>query len=128
MSFNFAEICDAINEKQEKIDKIKAQADAKAKPLEQEVQDLEQQLILAMQAAGLQTAKGKHSIADLKDQDVVSIKDYAQFEKFLYRQKALHLLQRRISVTAYREMRATLGKDIPGLRKGSLPKINVRRA
>ena len=129
MSFNFSALCDEINAKQSVVDEINAKAAAQTKELELEIKDREQTLLLAMQDAGLRTIKGSKSVADIKESLRISIKDFDQLSTFLIRRKALHLFERRISSTAYKEMKDSLGgKDIPGLSEFIQAKLNVRRA
>lgn len=129
MTFNFGELADEINEKQERVDLVEAKAAAQTKDLKLEIKDLEQRLLLAMQGAGLTTIKGAKSIADVKVSLRVSIKDFEALEKFVIRRKAIHLFERRISTVAYKELKESLGgKDIPGLGEFNQEKLNVRRA
>lgn len=129
MSFNFAEVSDRIVDLNGKIGEIETAAAEKTKDLKQQVKDLEEQLLLAMTDAGVTTIKGSKSEAEIKDSVKISIADYDAFETFLYRKKALHLLQRRISDVAYREVKSSLGdKPVPGLSEFTLTKINVKPA
>ncbi len=129
MSYNFAETADKILALQEKVDVIKTAASAKTKPLEQEIEELEQELILAMQDANLTTAAGRNSVAELKEPLKISIGDFEALSKFVIRKQALHLFERRIGIRAYEEMKESLGgKAIPGLNEVRIPKLNVKAA
>ncbi len=128
MAFDFIGISDNIADKQAKIDLIEAAAAAKTKDLKDEVKALENTLLLAMLDSGLTTIKGKHSIADVKESLRISFKDFDAFAKFAKRKDALHMFERRISITAYREMKESLGnKEIPGLAEFNQQKLNVRK-
>jgi hypothetical protein len=129
MSFNFSEVADRIVEIQAKIDEIEAAAAAKTKDLKAEVKELEEQLQLAMADAGLTAVKGAKSEAVLKESLRVGFQDFEAFEKFCLRKKALHLFERRIASTAYREMKESLGgKPIPGLTEFIQTKVKVSPA
>lgn len=128
MSFNFADLSDAILDRQSKIKAIETAAAEKTKALKAEVSDLEQQLLLAMQDAGLKTIKGAKSVADVKESLRISIADYESFEKYAKRntEKALALFERRISSKAYTELKASSKKGIPGLSEYLQTKVNVK--
>ena len=129
MSYSFAETADKILALQDKIDVIKTAAASKMKPLEEQLDALEQELILAMRDADLTAVSGKTSAAELKESTRVQIADFETFANFLYRRKALHLMERRVGIKAYEEMKESLGrKPIPGLNEVKIPKLNVKHA
>ena len=129
MSFNFAEVSDLIQSLQEEIDVIETAASSKTKPLKEQVKELEQQLMLAMQDAGLKTFKGQRSEAKVSETLRISISDFALLEQFVIRKKALQLFERRISSKAYAELKESLGnKPIPGLSEFKQPRISVNAA
>jgi hypothetical protein len=129
MSFNFSEVADRIVEIQSKIDEIEAAAAAKTKNLKAEAKDLEEQLQLAMADAGLTAVKGTKSEAVIKESLRVGFQDFEAFAQFAKRRNALHLFERRIAVTAYRELKEALGnKPIPGLSEFIQTKIKVSPA
>lgn len=60
------------------------------------------------------------------DKDV--IQDWEAFSRFVLRKKALHLLQRRISPVALREMLESLdGQPVPGLGKFPVRRLHVTK-
>ena len=127
MAYNFAETADKILDLQDRVDVIKTAAAAKTKPLEEQIEELEQELILAMRDANLMVVTGKKSSAELKEPIRVQIQDFESFAAFLYRRKALHLMERRVGIKAYEEMKTLLGnKPIPGLNEVKVPKLNVK--
>ncbi len=126
MSVNLSELSDQIAALQEKISKIETAAKAKVAPLKEEVEDLEVQLFLAMEDAGVSEIKGKKSKAVIKESLRVNFEDPEAFFNFCIRKKALHLFERRIAVNAYREMKESLGnKPVPGLREFTHAKLKV---
>lgn len=129
MTFNFSDVADQIQELQEQIDIIEAAAGSKTRPLKEQVKDLEQQLMLAMQDAGLEKITGKKSEAKITKKLRISISDFAALETFVLRKKALYVFERRISSKAYTELKDQLGgKPIPGLSEFLQPDINVKAA
>lgn len=126
MSVNLSELSDKIAVLQEKVDKIESAAKAKAAPIKEEVSALEQQLLLAMEDAGVSEIKGKKSKAVIRESLRVSFEDPETFFAFCIRKKALHLFERRVAINAYREMKESLGnKPVPGLREFKQSKLKV---
>lgn len=129
MAFNFADVSDQIQALQEEIDVIETAAGSKTKPLKEKVKELEQQLLLAMQDAGLKVFKGQRSEAKITEKLRISISDFAALETFVLRKKALQLFERRISSKAYTELKENLGnKPLPGLSEFLQPNISVNAA
>lgn len=128
MTLNLGELADKIYDLQAEVDKIEAKTKAKTAPLKEQIKDLEQQLQLAMQDVGTDVVSGKKSKADIKESLRVNFQDAEEFFKFAIRRKALHMFERRISITAYREMKEILGgKPIPGLSEFQQAKLNVKK-
>lgn len=129
MSFDFAAAAAEINKLQDKINQIHAAAEAKAEPLEADLKIKQEALQQAMLDSGLKEFKDGKSIAEIKTSLRIGIQDYAAFEQFVYRKKALHLLERRIGSVAYKELKeAAGGKPLPGLSEFQQLKLNVKRA
>ena len=129
MAFNFADVSDQIQALQEEISVIETAAGSKTKPLKEKVKELEQQLLLAMQDAGLKVFKGQRSEAKITEKLRISISDFAALETFVLRKKALQLFERRISSKAYTELKENLGnKPLPGLSEFLQPNISVNAA
>ena len=128
MAIQLGELADVVAAKAAEIDKINATAKAKTAPLEKELKDLEQQLQLAMQDAGVEYIEGKKSTAELKDKLRIGFADWDEFIKFAKRKDAFHLFERRIGAVAYRELKANMGgKAIPGLSEFQQTSLNVSK-
>ncbi len=77
----------------------------------------------------MKSFKGNKSVAEVKTTLRVSIKDFTELEKFVIRKKALHLFERRISSTAYKELKESLGgKALPGLSEFDQARLTVKKA
>jgi len=124
MSENLGELGDLIYAKSAEI----ATIDAQRKELDSERTALENRLIAAMQAAGTDTARGKVAAVSISISPKPKIDDIEALYSFVLRKKALHLFERRIAATAYREMKDQLGKPIPGLSEFNVTRLNVRKA
>lgn len=94
---------------------------------------LEHQLIDLLKAEGTSACKGMKASASIKseeqfsfDQDLVDGKDgFERFMAFVAKNKFWHLVQRRISAPAARELFATKGK-LPGVTPYLKESINLR--
>lgn len=127
MAFDFAGTADRIVELQGKISTIMSKAAAQTKDMQEELKELEETLLLAMQDANIESIAGANAEAKLGKSLRVSFDDYEAWEKFCYRKKALHLMQRRISTVAYRELKESLGgKPVPGLKEYEQPTLSVK--
>lgn len=125
MAINFGALADSLYSKNEEI----SQANAKVKELENEKREIENTLLLAMQDAGTDIVRGSTATVSISENVRPQIQDFDAFEKFVLRRKALHLFERRIASTAYREMKDLLGgKPVPGLSEFTQVRLNVRKA
>lgn len=68
--------------------------------------------------------RGKLGTASVGTRDHANIEDYNRLEKYIYRTKALDLLQSRVSITAVRE-RMKEGKTVPGVSIYHKPVLNL---
>ncbi len=124
MSVNLGELGDQVYAKREEI----AAVNAKVKELEAERNALEARLLSEMQAAGTDICRGEVATVSISDTVRPQIADWDALERFILRKKALALFERRISSTAYREMKELLGgKPVPGLTEFVQTRLNVRR-
>lgn len=124
MATNLGELGDNIYRKTVEI----AAVDARRKELDQQKRDMENELMAAMQKAGTDIVRG--SLATLSVSELVKpqIVDLEKLYQFVLRKKVLHLFERRIATTAYRELKDQLGnKPIPGLSEFTVTKLNVRK-
>lgn len=97
--------------------------------LDEEETQLEQAVLDALQAQGLDSARGTKASVSVSKTVVPQVADWAEFEKFVLRRKATHLLQRRLAVNACREMVTSVlgGKPIPGTVEFERTTLNVRK-
>lgn len=124
MAINLGELGDSIFSKSAEI----AAVDARRKELDQEKRDLENQLLTAMQAAGTDVVRGNLATVSISETVKPQIVDIEKLYTFVLRKKALHLFERRIAATAYRELKDQMGaKPVPGLSEFTVTKLNVRK-
>lgn len=133
-NFDFSSRIDRVLELQDMVADLNAKTAAKTKPLLEEAAKLEEELRAAMNsqnmrlAGGIKIKDGKRGVAEITDKTVVNIDDYEALEAFVIRKKCPHLFERRISLSAFRELKDQLGnKPIPGLKEVQLANFKVKR-
>jgi hypothetical protein len=89
-----------------------AAADAKAKEAKEEVDAAKIEVIEALKAAGTEKAADKHLAVTLKQTVVPNVKDWDAFYAFIKKNNYFHLLHRRVSDPAWRELNEK--KPVPG--------------
>jgi hypothetical protein len=129
MTVNVGSLADEIYKLELKLDKIKKDAEAKARPIKHEIEDKMQHLQLAMADAGLTGVEGRLGGADLDDVVKVSVKDPSTFFDWVSKNKQFQLLHKRVAIDAFRElMENRKGRAIPGLAEVTIPTLKIRKA
>lgn len=124
MTLNLGNLADEIYEKNIEI----AQANAALKEIELQKRELENKLIAAMQEAGTDIVRGSKATTSISEVTRPQLQDAEAFYKFVLRKKALHLFERRIAATAYKEMKESMGnKPVPGVSEFTTTRLNVRK-
>ena len=89
--------------------------------------ELEDELMKAMKDQGLSRVSSQGLTLSINESIVPQLKSWESFEKFVYRNQALHLLERRIHTTAWREELLTRDQTpIPGIEPWVRVKLSVR--
>lgn len=113
-----------------KLDEQKKKAAAVLKEIESKIAVAEEELIQHLGLEGLGRADLKNGLGVQVDESIVpQVEDWEAFFKFMASKKQYHMVERRPSVTAYRELRE-LGKVVPGLRdftKKKLRRVGKRK-
>lgn len=124
MALKLGELGDALYAKKQEI----AAANEVVKRLDAEARQLEDELLNRMQEAGTDIARGSAATVSISENVRPQLQDWDAFAAFVQRRKALHLFERRISSTAYREMKEALGnKPVPGVTEFTQLRLNVRK-
>lgn len=71
-------------------------------------------------------SRGHKATASISESVVPTVTDYEAFSKFVLRHKAIHLLEKRVSSRAYREMLEERG-EVPGLEPYTKRRLNVQK-
>lgn len=99
--------------------------DAQVKELEGQLADLESQLMEDMAAQGVDKMSGTKATVSITTSTVANVEDWNEFLAYVYKMKYGHLLQRRVSDPAYREL-LEQGKKVPGVSPFSKERLNLR--
>jgi len=97
--------------------KIKADLDAKVKDVEGEINNLKLEILNALQTAGMSKASSKTLTVTVKQDVVPNVTDWDAFYAFIKKNNYFHLLQRRVSTAAWKELHEQLSakkKEVPG--------------
>lgn len=103
------------------------EAEAKVNDLKRQRDDLEANLLSQMRAEDTDICRGSKATVSVSTQDRVRLADFDKAAPWIKRHNALHLFERRISATAYKELVEAKGlKSIPGLEVYVQDRLNVR--
>jgi len=117
----------ALIDKLEKLRLIKKKTAAADKEAKEAYDTVVADLMDIMNEQGIEKAAGKTASVTLGEQVVATIDDFDKLEKFIKRNNALYLFERRISSAAFRELlEQRKGKAVPGLVKFTKHKLNMR--
>lgn len=105
----------------------KRDLEASVKSLEGQIEDLQSQLLEEMEAAGVDKFSGKLGTVSISTNVVANVEDWDLLYPYIAKNKLWHLLQRRVSDPAYREL-LDAGKKVPGVQPFSKKRLNLRAA
>ena len=98
--------------------------EASIKELDGTIADIESQLMETMAAQGVDKMTGKLASVSITTSTVAQVEDWDAFLAYVYKMKFGHLLQRRVSDPAYREL-LEQGKKVPGVQPFSKARLNL---
>lgn len=124
MAVDFGGLCDSLYKKNEEIDRV----NERLKVLAGEKRAIEDELMAAMVDANTDVTRGKKATVSISTTIRPQLKDMDALAPFVYRNKAIHLFERRIAAVSYREMIALRkGKPIPGIDEFPQTRLNIRK-
>jgi hypothetical protein len=103
----------------------KTALEASVKDVSGQIADLESELLERMKAEGVEKTSGKGGTVSVGTSVVADVTDWDAFLSFIYKNKFGHLLQRRVSDPAWRELIEQKGK-VPGTQPFTKTKLNFR--
>lgn len=107
--------------------KKKAELEAAAKDVEGQIALLDAEVLEALEASGVEKTATKHGTVSISTSTVAQVTDWDAFLAYIYRNKYGHLLQRRVSDPAWREL-VEQGKKVPGTTGFTKKRLNYRAA
>lgn len=99
--------------------------EAKVKGIEASIAESEATLMERLDTEGVDKSTGKKASVSISSAVVATIKDWDVFTAYIAKTKYFHLLQRRVSDVAARELFESKGA-VPGLEPFTKRKINIR--
>lgn len=103
----------------------KRRLESEAKEVSAKIDELQQQLMERMEAEGTDKAQGSKAGVSISKNVVADVKDWDAFWPYVAKNKFFHLIQRRVSDPAYREL-LEAGKNVPGVEPFTKRTLNVR--
>lgn len=103
----------------------KRKLEAQVKEVEAKLAELDAQLLEHLDAAGLEKATGSKATVSITKSVVADVQDWDAFWAFIAKKKYFHLVQRRVSDPAYREL-LEAGTAVPGVQPFPKRKLNLR--
>lgn len=110
-----------------KLREKKRDLEASVKSLEGQIEDMQSQLLEQMEASGTDKLSGKLGTASISTSVVANVEDWDALYPYIAKNKLWHLLQRRVSDPAYREL-LDAGKKVPGVQPFNKKRLNLRAA
>ena len=110
--------------------KLRAEIAAKSaeiKPLKEQFDLIEAQILSAMTEAGLVQAKTADGMYSISRQTVPHVTDWAKVDAYILKHKALDMLHRRLTATAW-AARMEAGEHVPGVEAQTVVKLAWRGA
>ena len=105
--------------------KKKQTLNTQIKELEGQIKTFESELMEDMAAQGVDKMSGTKATVSITTSTVANVEDWNDFLAYVYKMKYGHLLQRRVSDPAYRELLGQ-GKKIPGVSPFTQERLNIR--
>ena len=103
----------------------KRAAEVAVKEIEVKITAAEEEVMERLGAQGLDSAKGKDASVSVTSATVANVEDWPAFHAYIAKNKFFHLLQKRVSDPAYREL-LDLGKKVPGVSPFNKKKLTLR--
>lgn len=91
------------------------------------ISKIEEQIIHALADAKLESADHGGTRVTPKEHVYAHVEDWERFYQFLHDEQYYHLLERRVSVTGYREL-LDLGREVPGVVPFKKLKLSVTKS
>lgn len=105
-------------------DRLKIEKAAEA--VKEKETELEKHIIATFNKTDLEGARGKVAVAGISQTTVPTVKDWTKLCKYIAKEEAFDLLQKRVSTGAYRE-RLEQKVVVPGVESFIVTKLSLRK-
>lgn len=103
----------------------KRKLEAAIKDLDGQAEAIESRLLETMNSMATDKGAGSRATASVSSTTVANVEDWDLFHEYIRKNKFFHLLQRRVSDPAYREL-LEAGKKVPGVQPFTRRRLNIR--
>ena len=103
----------------------KRKLESAIKDIEGQASLIEERLMENMEKNGVERTTGKLGTVSITSSVVANVEDWDLFGAYVIKNKLLHMLQRRVSDPAYREL-LDAGKKVPGVTPFNKKRLNLR--
>lgn len=103
----------------------KRRLEVQIKEIEATIAEHQAALMERMGEQGMEKATGSRASVSISSNVVADVKDWDEFWPYIAKNKFFHLVQRRVSDPAYREL-LEAGKKVPGVEPFTKRTLNVR--
>lgn len=104
----------------------KRELEEQIKTIETEYAEVEETLMKRLEAEGTDKAAGKSASVSITTSVVANVLDWDKFHAWIKKTGHFHLLQRRVSDAAWREIAEKAGTAPPGTQPFSKKRLNLR--
>lgn len=115
-----------IVEKMVEIREERRRISSRDKELVEEWRSLELELIIRLDEQGMEKASTKHGTASINETILPQVVDWDEFYGYIKEQDAFHMLQRRPTAAAFRELHES-GEVVPGVEPYTQRAIGLRK-
>jgi hypothetical protein len=103
----------------------KRRLESEVKEIEAQIKTAQDDLMARMQSEGIEKATGSKASVSISNTVVADVQDWDAFWPYIAKNKFWHLVQKRVSDPAYREL-LDLGKKVPGVQPFTKHTVLVR--
>lgn len=104
----------------------KRELETETKAIDEQMKALEAELMSEMDQQGLRLARGRVASISIAESLIPEVLDWDQVHEYIRKNDALHLLEHRVSIPAWRELHES-GEPVPGTAPFTRRKASVRK-
>lgn len=97
------------------------------KDINKDIESLQWRIMQSMDAEGILQTSTEAGKVSLKESVYAKVEDWDAFGEFIYENRYLHLLEKRVAAIAYREL-LNLGRPVPGVLPNTVRKLTFKES